>query len=612
MKSADLVVTEKAQKGFYPTPLSLGGRLLAGIDWKMVSSVLEPSAGKGNLLIALADGWLASRGRYDGKVDVDCIEIDPHLRSILLYEFGGQHEEEMCQRMNVLKGKAEWDYRTQSRGQLTPEEIEEKKALENEQDRRRVISFHMIHDDFLTFGSRKRYDLIVMNPPFEDGDVHLLRAIEYQERSGGMVRCILNAETIRNPYTNRRKLLREKLVAIGAEIEFVDGAFSEAERQTDVSVAIIKATIPAPKQDSSIFDRLQKAAHLDEGPVQNVTEMAVTDFLEQIVSRFNVEVDAGLELIREYEAMRPYLLNSFDEEDKYRTPTLTLCAGDPSRHFRGDGPKINEFLQLTRAKYWGALFSNKEFIGKLTSNLRTKYYGMVDALADYDFTLFNIQQIVTQMNAELGQGIEETIVAMFDRMTEKHSWYPEMEKNVHYFNGWKTNKVHKINKKVILPCNGAYSTYSWEKDALCVRGAVSAIEDIEKVFDFLDGQMTAPVDLYWVVERASKAGQTRNIHCKYFDVTFYKKGTMHITFRNQELVDRFNIYCGRKKNWLPPCYGKARYADMSTEERAVVDGFHGDGSDGAGETAYGEVMANAEYYLAEPSRSAPALMAPAT
>lgn len=363
MKSADLVVTEKAQKGFYPTPLSLGGRLLAGIDWKMVSSVLEPSAGKGNLLIALADGWLASRGRYDGKVDVDCIEIDPHLRSILLYEFGGQHEEEMCQRMNVLKGKAEWDYRTQSRGQLTPEEIEEKKALENEQDRRRVISFHMIHDDFLTFGSRKRYDLIVMNPPFEDGDVHLLRAIEYQERSGGMVRCILNAETIRNPYTNRRKLLREKLVAIGAEIEFVDGAFSEAERQTDVSVAIIKATIPAPKQDSSIFDRLQKAAHLDEGPVQNVTEMAVTDFLEQIVSRFNVEVDAGLELIREYEAMRPYLLNSFDEEDKYRTPTLTLCAGDPSRHFRGDGPKINEFLQLTRAKYWGALFSNKEFIG---------------------------------------------------------------------------------------------------------------------------------------------------------------------------------------------------------------------------------------------------------
>ena len=130
MKSADLVVTEKAQKGFYPTPLSLGGRLLAGIDWKMVSSVLEPSAGKGNLLIALADGWLASRGRYDGKVDVDCIEIDPHLRSILLYEFGGQHEEEMCQRMNVLKGKAEWDYRTQSRGQLTPEEIEEKKALE--------------------------------------------------------------------------------------------------------------------------------------------------------------------------------------------------------------------------------------------------------------------------------------------------------------------------------------------------------------------------------------------------------------------------------------------------------------------------------------------------
>ena len=87
---------------------------------------------------------------------------------------------------------------------------------------------------------------------------------------------------------------------------------------------------------------------------------------------------------------------------------------------------------------------------------------------------------------------------------------------------------------------------------------------------------------------------------KFFDVTLFKKGTMHIKFRNQELLDRFNIYCSRKKNWLPPNYGKAAYADMSQEEQAVVDGFHGDGASGAGAKDYAKVLERKQYYLSEP------------
>jgi len=84
---------------------------------------------------------------------------------------------------------------------------------------------------------------------------------------------------------------------------------------------------------------------------------------------------------------------------------------------------------------------------------------------------------------------------------------------------------------------------------------------------------------------------------------------MHIKFRNQALVDRFNIYCCRKKNWLPPNYGKAAYADMTDEERAVIDGFHGDGSEGAGESNYQKVLEKTAYYLIEPTRKTPMLMA---
>lgn len=605
----NIVTTEEARKGFYPTPPKLAEKLLEGIDWDYISDVLEPSAGKGNLVKEVAKQFKRNyrRGGWSSrKVGVDCVEIDPYLRSILTYEFCGGRYDDLLERGRNIEHLRKYDNTTHS--YEYPDGLrEEYGEVEKERDLLNSLSCHIVYDNFLTFQSRKRYGLIVMNPPFADGDVHLLKAIELQQRHGGLIRCLLNAETILNPYTNRRKVLADKLKELGATVEYVDGGFSAAERSTDVTAALIRIDIPEEKRKSSIYDRLRKAAELEDTPETNVTDMTVADFMEQIVAWYNVEVDAGLELIREYEAMMPYILTSFDKEGHFGNTTLTLCVGEPGRMSQGTRPDVNQYLRIVRMKYWRALLSNKEFIGKLTSNLRSKYYDMVGELQEYDFTLFNIQQISVQMNAEMGKGIQETIVALFDRMTQEYSWYPECAKNIHYYNGWKTNKVHKINSKVILPVSGMFSSYSWEKDTFSVREAESTISDIEKVFDYLDGNMTAAVDLHGVLQSACDAGQTRNIPCKYFFVTLYKKGTMHIKFRDQDLVDRFNIYCCRKKNWLPPNYGKASYADMTKEEKTVVDGFHGDGTVGAGESAYQAVMLRSDYYLSEPKNELPAL-----
>ncbi len=608
MNIQSLVATEGARGGFYPTPPGMSERLLAGINWDMVQEVLEPSAGKGNIVRAIAENYSILRRYGDHKIHIDCVEIDPHLRSIIQYEFCGQRGREISNRLEYFREKQRYNYEKKCSGELTPEEKREERALSKDQRVLDSMDLHIIHNDFLTFDSRKRYDLIAMNPPFSDGDAHLLKAIVLQSRSGGQIRCILNAETVRNPYTNRRRFLVNKLHELNAKIEYIDGAFSDSERHTDVSVALIKIDIPKPKQESVIFDQLRKAAQLDDAPLDDVTDMTVADFMGQIVSRFNVEVDAGIELIREYLAMKPYILEDF--QAKYgNDPILSLCVGDPSRSLRSS-PNINAYVRAVRGKYWRALFSNKEFVGKLTSNLRQKYQEVVGQMLDYDFTLYNIQCIAEQMNAEMGKGIQDTIVALFDKMTQEHSWYPECSKNIHYYSGWKTNKVHKINSKVILPIHGMFSDYSWSKETFNVREAENTISDIEKVFDYLDGNMTAPVNLLGALKAACEAGQTRNIHCKYFDVTLYKKGTMHIKFRNLELVERFNIYCCQKKNWLPPNYGKVTYKDMSAEEQAVVDGFHGDGSKGAGEESYQAVVSKATYFLADPVKEMPALMAP--
>lgn len=184
-------------------------------------------------------------------------------------------------------------------------------------------------------------------------------------------------------------------------------------------------------------------------------------------------------------------------------------------------------------------------------------------------------------------------------MTTGHHYRDDPDvQNIHYYNGWATNKAHYINKKVVLPCYGVFSDYSWSKDVIKVYEAYNRLADIEKALNYLDGNMTADVDLWNTLERANACGQTRKIPCKFFNVTFYKKGTMHIQFTNLELLDRFNIYCGKDKNWLPPSYGKKKYEDMSTEEQAVVDSFHGDNTPGSGVQQYERILEKASYYLA--------------
>ena len=140
---------------FYPTPVHLVKKMLDKVNFKEVATVLESSAGKGDIIEMVKQN---EGGFYGYKFDIDAIEKDANLRYI-------------------LNGKG----------------------------------FRVVHDDFLTYDTLKQYDLIVMNPPFSDGCKHLLRALEMQAKTGGQIVCLLNAETLRNPFNNDRITLQREL-----------------------------------------------------------------------------------------------------------------------------------------------------------------------------------------------------------------------------------------------------------------------------------------------------------------------------------------------------------------------------------------------------------------
>jgi len=568
----------------------------------MIQNVLEPSAGKGDLIDAIARKNLAQY-LHDRTIKIDFCEIDPYLRQITKYNFSREKREEIAGQWHPLQMR--------SYSALSESEKREYKRLETELDLFCKTEVRCVHDDFLTYRTYKHYDLILMNPPFADGDLHLLRAIEMQQRQGGTIICLLNAETIRNPYTATRAQLAAKLNELQAEVEIVPDAFSDdAERKAGVDVAIVRIHIPAPPPDESeIWQRMKVAVEQDEVPDPKLHALITGNYIEQAITLYRTEVAATMELIRQYKALAPYMPSSLNPDNKYgKDPVLTLVVGSDNPSYGFDQ---NHYMRAVRLKYWRALFSNKQFTGRLTSELREKYSKKVERMADYEFSAFNIREIMLEMQSEMTQGVEKAIMDLFEKLTYTHTYDPDFSSNKHYYNGWKTNKAWKIGKKCIIPTYGMFAWYKSIRDTFYVSEAYKVISDIEKALDYLDGGRTDEINLLSRLEAANAQGKTRNIECKYFKIDLFKKNTTHIKFypQSMKLVDRLNIYASQKKGWLPPRYGKAKYQDMDPGEQAVIDSFHGDDSKGSGEKAYTEVMAKADFYLAEPTQKLPALMA---
>lgn len=507
--------------GFYPTPSKLAAKMLSCVDWNGVFSILEPSAGKGDLadaVSAFARNYRNSRRISFNENDtyIDCIERDSDLAAL-------------------LRGKG----------------------------------LHVVHDDFLTFRSFKQYDLCIMNPPFDNGDEHLLHALSLMER-GGQIVCLLNAETIRNPYTNRRKVLVQNLREHNARIEFIENAFRHAQRPTDVEIALVYMNIPRKENTSDILSSLRRASEKSAPSSEQATDLASADWLQNMIDGFEFEAKLGEKLINEFAALRPF----FDSGDTYEKPLLSLEVG--TRNTGNNATKLNAYLFGLRAKYWSNLLRRPELTDKMTSAMQQDYYGKVNSLSEYDFSRYNIETVMREIAHQLSRGVEDSILDLFERFSAKHSWYPECANNIHYYNGWATNKAHKVGMKVIIPSNGCCAE-SWTREKLDSYRVNSLISDLERAMNYLDRGETAfhtPIDR---AVRIANAADTNKADFTYFTCTFYKKGTCHIKFKPEasRIIDRLNIFAGQKKNWLPPTYGKKHYADMTAEEKAVIDDFQG-------------------------------------
>lgn len=500
---------------FYPTPATLVERMCAKVNWDNVVAMLEPSAGKGDLL----KGATQHMKRYDYKSRrYLAAEIDPALQAVL-------------------------------RNLTVVDEFNRKEDLEVD----------IVDSDFLAYPGGDAFDLIMMNPPFSAGDLHLLHAIDIMYQ--GQIVCLLNAETLRNPHTNTRKLLARKLDELGAQVEYIQCAFKDAERRTDVEVALIYISIE------------QNVEHdLFKGTQDNVEEIKLEDLdskevvkhndIDQRIERYHHDKAMGIDFLKKHYKVRKHLGNLIRLENDNACDNLSPKLL---------GKNIHEFTAKLREKYWLGLLDSPQINQKLTTKSRNEYTKALKERSRMEFNLLNIQTVFLNLQTAYMGGIERAIMDMFDELSREYAWSNEFSNNIYLFNGWKTNKSWKVNNKVILP------HFNWlEYDRWCVPYTKEGmLNDLDKVMSYFDGGRTDYMTIAKAVEKAFKDGQTRKIESSYFEIDCFKKGTIHLRFKDEGILRRFNVFAAQNRGWLPPGYGSKPTADMTDKEREVVKAFDG-------------------------------------
>ena len=521
---------------FYATPPEVAKKLVGKV--KRSSMILEPSAGTGALIEAYKDVhkiWSCD------SFNPHCVEINP-------------------QRAAFLKDK----------------------------------KYKVLWDDFLTFNPLMPYNTIIMNPPFHEGARHLLKALHLCA-DDGEIACILNAETIKNPFSNERKqLLRELDEQEKWEYEIIENAFSDAERPTDVEIAMVYVKKKAFDGESIILNKFKKFVVAEREQEQEKSLMRYGE-IASLVDTHDAEVMAALSLYDEIQNYNRVALKEANYDDGVFEIKID---GDSSRYMENPHAAI---VQKINSKYWKRLFTLNDISHLMTSAIRSQYYSKINEMADFDFNERNILQLKEDLARSFMVNIDKAIMAVFDTFTHKYS-YEENSPNIHYYNGWKTNKAFYCNKKVIIPLrmfnyhsaftspfNGKKYPASWEFNEMN-----GELDDIELAMNYLDsGHTDFPKDMSQKLSFAHAQEYYRNIDTKFFIITLYKKGTAHLVFKDMELLKKFNIYAGRKKNWLPPSYGQKHYEEMDDEEKAVIDSFEG-------KKSYEETMYKRDFYLSSP------------
>jgi hypothetical protein len=437
-------------------------------------------------------------------------------------------------------------------------------------------------------------DTIIANPPFDKADKHILHMWEITPE-GCEIISLCNWETINNKYSRTRKHL-QSIVDTNGSKENLGDCFSDAERKTDVEVGLVHLFKPKTGENEfdGYFDLNEEYQQQDNGIIKH-------DDILELVNRYVGAVknyDKVVEMQHQMnELIKPISVQEHEIE-------FVARYTDSNKSFRTTIDR-EIFKKELQKSAWKSVFKKFDMERYVTQSVMDNINKFVERQTQVPFTRKNIYKMIEVIVGTHGNTMNKVIVEVFDWLTAHH------HDNRLSLEGWKTNSEYVVNKKFIAPyCglgnNGGYPQISWQRGgnrmddlmkALCwLTGAkYNKSQSIENFFNYggevvksekvdvdcerdpsygyLEEKYTFQGNDYkkHEVHNLFKFKEEENYDYKlstgydktivryknfgkwyewgFFKIRVYKKGTMHVEFKDKKVWELFNREAAKAKGF---------------------------------------------------------------
>jgi hypothetical protein len=404
--------------------------------------------------------------------------------------------------------------------------------------------YQVIGNDFLTYECDKLYDYIVMNPPFSNGDEHLIKAWSILEK--GKIGCLLNEETIYNLFSKRRQILNEIIEKHGKVIRL-------GKCFPNVNVNIVLVILEKKNASNSMFEfddfvKEKVNANFDQ---ESMNEIAIKDSIGNAVLCYEKVKELFPILAKSYHELRYYAdqLRS-SEYGKFPEYLDKAIQGVCSKEEQSKKMEyFFDFFELFREDSWNYIIHKSNVENYMTEKVKKEFFKVKDNQLKQNFNKENIENFFRMVFDNRVNILQQVVLDVFDYFTQYNK-----EDNRLYPETWKTNDKWLVNKRVILP-NIVNLDFGYFR---CSHYRYDSLRDIDKAFCFLTGKSydNLKTGLYDVLSNGVKPSITGHTisSSEFFNIKMFKKGTIHLEFKDLNVWSRFNLVVSRARNWIPNHY----------------------------------------------------------
>lgn len=521
---------------FYPTGVRTAAKMWAKFK-RPVIDVCDPSAGKGHLFMHAEKG-------FPGMSDEEL----PWMKASEGNQIGGERNRAQLRNARRLRF-------ADPRSKLAVEIDGQHHAVLREMGCK-ILGF-----DFLQVQSLATCSQVIMNPPFQHGAEHVLHA--WDAIYDCELVAIINADSIRNPFSQDRRRLCALIEEHGSVEFFQDEFADDVERRTKVEIALIYLEkVPSQYLDMDSLLGKMKTDAAPAGVLEPEISHALSlpdNFVQDTCYRFQRAVDS-IRKACNAQAVAEKLVSEIgvtlaDMQAKgvgndFREATMNIRS-NANKAFQ-------ERYENAKERAWGQIIRSTLLTNALSNQACRKIEAKASSIYEMEFSEANVLGFLRWTIESMGDIYRDMVCDLFDTIIERSS------DNVVFYKSWKSNAKHKVGVRIrrtrfIIP---RFSVSEWS-GSLDYRSK-QFLADIDKVFGYLH-DVQGPYDgLVNGFEVNDVRGADR-ISTRFFDFRYYMGAkTIHFYPKSEAVVEKLNQFVGRLRQWIPGDMAQAN-ADFSKQ-----------------------------------------------